>query len=499
MKKKAVIAGILIIILLTVIIAVIALRGRMTASTMRINEIEGTVILTDENGNEQIPAVGRRLQDGSLLDTKEESKAAVELDDDRLVYMLELSRARFGKSGKDLKLTLETGSAFFYIAEKLKEDESFEISASTMVIGIRGTSGYVMSGENGSESVTITSGSVSVYCGKTDETYDVHAGQKMSVIQRDGEWIVEIVDTGARSLPAEVRDIITGDNDLLEEVLDATGWAEDDLNADAGLRVAVPETVVDGVLHHEYYELDPNHYISGFLDPIIEACDKGSDSVIALNEQYSDGTYDKDLIMGAECYLADSFRNTPDYGMWCRFIYDDYRICLKLEYDPESAAEVGVLYKVYIIPENGMGYYVSCLYIVSDDSTNVTFGSCPCADGMFEGEMTLRQHIYKLNSPDNFTSDYEWSGTVKNGLVNGSFKSVLYNTYDNMPEDGPIYEYVDAEFADGVFVSGTRTFGGTDLYEELAYFPYGYENSYLIFGGYDDVYFISGSNECYPY
>jgi len=36
-------------------------------------------------------------------------------------------------------------------------------------------------------------------------------------------------------------------------------------------------------------------------------------------------------------------------------------------------------------------------------------------------------------------------------------------------------------------------------YEELAYFPYGYENSYLIFGGYDDVYFISGSNECYPY
>ena len=35
---------------------------------------------------------------------------------------------------------------FFSVDEKLKEDEEFEIHTSTMVLGIRGTSGYVSSG-----------------------------------------------------------------------------------------------------------------------------------------------------------------------------------------------------------------------------------------------------------------------------------------------------------------------------------------------------------------
>ncbi|MCR5738259.1 MAG: FecR family protein [Lachnospiraceae bacterium] len=233
MKKKSIIAGAAGIILIAVIIVIIAVRGRMTASTMRINEIEGTVILTDDSGRELTPSAGRRLQDGNVLDTEEDSKAVVELDDDRCVYMLEHSRARFNKSGKVMKLTLEEGSTFFYIAEKLAEDESFEIETSTMVIGIRGTSGYILASEDGPEAITITSGTVSVYCNKTGETYEVNAGQKFAVFKMDGEWITGFQDIGGWGLPSEAVDIILSGGDLLEEVVSATGWAEE-VSIDAG-------------------------------------------------------------------------------------------------------------------------------------------------------------------------------------------------------------------------------------------------------------------------
>ena len=129
-----------------------------------------------------------------------------------------------------MKLNMEEGSTFFYIAEKLADDESFEIETATMVIGIRGTSGYVLANEDGPEAITVTSGKVSVYCNKTDENYEVTAGQKFSVIQMDGEWIAGFEDIGAWGLPSEVKDIILVDGGLLEEVLSATGWTEEDFD-----------------------------------------------------------------------------------------------------------------------------------------------------------------------------------------------------------------------------------------------------------------------------
>ncbi|MBP5762719.1 MAG: FecR domain-containing protein, partial [Lachnospiraceae bacterium] len=227
MKKKPLIAAVSAIVLIAVIAIIFALRGRMTASTMRINQIEGTVTLTDANGKDQTPTVGKRLQDGNILATQESSKAVVELDEDRCVYILELSKAGFHKTGKSMKLTMEEGSTFFYIAEKLAGDESFEIETSTMVIGIRGTSGYVLASKDGPEAVTITSGTVSVYCSKTDETFEVSAGQKLAVFQTDGEWIAEFREIGAWGLPSGVMDIILSDGDLLEEVATETGWAEE--------------------------------------------------------------------------------------------------------------------------------------------------------------------------------------------------------------------------------------------------------------------------------
>ncbi len=488
------------------VVIIIAVRGRMSASSMKIGDLEGTVVLSDDTGKEQTPSVGRRLQDGNILDTKEASKAVVELDDDRLVYMLELSRARFNKTGNAMKLSMESGSTFFYIAKKLAEDESFEIETSTMVIGIRGTSGYVFASEDGPESVTITSGTISVYCNKTDEIYEVHAGQRMSVIKMDGEWIVGFEDIGALALPGEVIEIINSNSDLLEEVINATGWTGEDLsvevtettetgeNAINEMTVAFPETVVDGVLHHAYYNLKPNAELSEFLDTVIEACNGGADSVIALNEQYHSGDYDSGLITNTQNYLVDNFRNTPNWGQWFRFVYNDYRICLYMEIYPDEMAAVGGAYKVYIIPENGMGYYVNYQLIRSDMIISKTiFGSCPCVDGMFEGEMNLMQHLYCPNDGSAiFSYEYDMTGNVINGLVSGPYRSTVYFGDGNT-------ETINAQFDRGLYVSGTSKDSRADEATELDYFYY-LDNSYLIFGGYDDAHYImDGSNECYPY
>lgn len=217
MKKTGMIAAIsgIVIVLAAVIIMIIA-RDRLRATNMKISELDGTVILTDQGGEEISVFEGRRLRDGNILDTREQSRAVVLLDTDRFVYMLELSRARFNKSGKDMRLSLDDGSTFFYIAEKLADDESLEIETTTMSIGIRGTSGYVQTGEDGQGFVTITSGKVSVYCDKTGETYDVIAGQKLSVFLQDGEWVVTIEEI--TSLPEEVHEIIVSDSRLYEEV-----------------------------------------------------------------------------------------------------------------------------------------------------------------------------------------------------------------------------------------------------------------------------------------
>ena len=101
------------------------------------------------------------------------------------------------QSGKSIELSLEKGDLFFNIARDLDDDESFEIATSTMVIGIRGTSGYVRESEDGYPVLYLTSGKVMVYVEDPDSGEDdqrkVKAGQKLTVIMTDDgpEIIVE--------------------------------------------------------------------------------------------------------------------------------------------------------------------------------------------------------------------------------------------------------------------------------------------------------------------
>ena len=161
-KKKILVAALVTaVVIIGIIIAVFISNNRLTASTMRFLRREGIVRLFEKEKEKTI-SDNLRLNAGNILNTESASLAGIALDDTKIVTVNELSRAQFDQKGKKLDINLTEGSLFFEITKKLAADESFDIRTSTMVVGIRGTSGYVSVDEDGHEVVYITEGSVEI-------------------------------------------------------------------------------------------------------------------------------------------------------------------------------------------------------------------------------------------------------------------------------------------------------------------------------------------------
>jgi hypothetical protein len=226
--------------------------SRFSATTMRLSRYDGKVTLTDKNGRDQDLREDRRLASGDVLDTGKESKVWVLLDEDRMVTIMERSSAEFYQSGKNLRLHLSEGSLFFNIERSLEDDETFNIETSTMVVGIRGTSGYVTTDEDGKEVLYLTSGKVEI-TGKNpesgeEESVKLSAGQKAVIILDDDDVEIRKEDITVWDLPEDAVLEICADDDLLDAVISATGWDEDDLKAleEMYLQGEDPEGVTDG-------------------------------------------------------------------------------------------------------------------------------------------------------------------------------------------------------------------------------------------------------------
>ena len=231
-KRIGLIVGIIVFLVLSLTgIIVILVTSKYRATTMRLNDYEGDVELSDSKGNSLNVTRGRRLTDGNVLGTDDDSKAWVLLDEDRMVTIMQESDAEFHQCGKKMRLFLKDGAIFFNIARPLGDDESFVIETSTMAIGIRGTSGYITTNEGGNSVIYLTSGKVEVTGFNHDENVSdsviISAGQKVTVIiTEDGvELVVE--DISEDSLPLDIYPELVSGDDLLEEIIDETGWDEE--------------------------------------------------------------------------------------------------------------------------------------------------------------------------------------------------------------------------------------------------------------------------------
>ncbi len=156
--------------------------GEGVASAMQLIRTEGSVGVSDEKG-ESVPLMENlSLYGGYRLGTEEESHAWIDLDAVKLAKMDEESEIEIQKEGKDLEILVNSGGLFFYVAEPLGEDETLNIRTSTMLVGIRGTCGWVQVVDESHMQVFILEGTVE--CTVTDpesgesKTESVSAGEK---------------------------------------------------------------------------------------------------------------------------------------------------------------------------------------------------------------------------------------------------------------------------------------------------------------------------------
>ncbi|MCR5739888.1 MAG: FecR domain-containing protein [Lachnospiraceae bacterium] len=229
-KKKIIVIAIIAVLLIAALIIFLVFRSKIRATTMRLLRIEGTVSL-EENGSHKTVKENLRLKSGNALKTGSQSLVSIGLDDYKIVTMDELSRAEFNQQGKWLNLNLTDGALFFEVDKALAEDETFEIETSTMVVGIRGTSGYVFA-RNGEEGMIVTDGRVHVVgtnptTGEVKEIY-VSAGQRIMVYlynDREVDSIMFVLeDITERDLPEFVLRILRENPELLDRVIAETGW-----------------------------------------------------------------------------------------------------------------------------------------------------------------------------------------------------------------------------------------------------------------------------------
>ncbi len=160
-----------------------------SATTMNLIKTEGTVGVDDAKGKSLKLIENMGLYSGYGVGTQTESYAWINFDDAKLSKLDQDSKVLIEKDGGKLEIDVQSGSMFFNITEALGEDESMDIHTSTMLVGIRGTSGWVV--EDGSKS------SVALLHGKAETTLSTSTGEEnvtigaMEVlnIEQEGETV----------------------------------------------------------------------------------------------------------------------------------------------------------------------------------------------------------------------------------------------------------------------------------------------------------------------
>lgn len=162
MNIKKIMAAVLVCLLTLLLSAPAAFAEEAQAALMRLEQTEGQVTVKNKDGRTLTANPGSRLYEGSTIETGPASYAYISLDKDKAVKLDAESLVTIQSAGKKLELEVNKGGMMFNVKAPLKADETMNIRTSTMVTGIRGTSGFVETRSSHSSSVSILEGTVSV-------------------------------------------------------------------------------------------------------------------------------------------------------------------------------------------------------------------------------------------------------------------------------------------------------------------------------------------------
>lgn len=210
---------------------------KMTATTMQLMKTEGTVGIADGKGKTIEPAERLNLYSGYHMATETKSYAWIDLDSVKLAKMDEGSQIEIQKSGKKLEILLNAGGLFFHVTEPLGEDETMEIRTSSMMVGIRGTCGWVVTTDPEHMQVYILEGTVECTVtnpetGRGKSAY-ISGGEiaQLTAYSEDKDGEIRIQDFTLGDIPEYILEEILEDDALLEKILadsdmDLQNWEE---------------------------------------------------------------------------------------------------------------------------------------------------------------------------------------------------------------------------------------------------------------------------------
>lgn len=204
---------------------------RAEALLMRLWKAIGKVTLKDGDGEAYDVEENMRLFSDSVLGTKAESSAIVDLDEVKLAILDERSRAALEKNddGSRLVIQLKKGQLYFSVDEPLAENESFDITFSDLRLAIRGTSGIVTIEDKQASSVILASGQAVIYAEDPGagevQVAEIQAGEKIRIASDGaGRRTIEKESLAEDGLPPFLVNCLKQDPDAVPKVLADTGW-----------------------------------------------------------------------------------------------------------------------------------------------------------------------------------------------------------------------------------------------------------------------------------
>ena len=191
--------------------------GRISAATMHLRYTEGKVTVYDGGGKKVALKDNLGLYSGYRVKTRLSSYAWIDLDDVKLAKLDQGSEITVRKKGRDLEINVRSGSLFFNVSEPLADDETMSIRTSTMVVGIRGTCGWVEDHDSLSRMYLLEG---KVECSGEDRTVRVRAGE-MAELAEDGEFTVN--EFTQQDIPDFVLEDLSRDPGLRDDICEASG------------------------------------------------------------------------------------------------------------------------------------------------------------------------------------------------------------------------------------------------------------------------------------
>lgn len=199
-----------------------ACGSKETAATMHLVRTEGAVSVNDTDGASVALIENLGLYSGYGVATQAASYGWIDLDGAKLAKMDEDSEVEIVKSDKLLEIRVQSGGLFFNVTEPLADDETMNIRTSTMLVGIRGTCGWVYVEGDDLMRVYLLRGKVECsVLGEGDNALAsemLNAGQTAQMTLSGDTASIIIEDFSEEDVPAFVMTEIEEDTEIMESL-----------------------------------------------------------------------------------------------------------------------------------------------------------------------------------------------------------------------------------------------------------------------------------------